>query len=525
MFLKGEIYNRLDPKAEYEAKGLAGLAAIRGAYACAFESGGKTVLVRDQFGAVPLYYWVGPEGKVLYSDKVLDLLAQGVPRKLSREGLLSYLTYGCVCSPLTMIEGVRAVQQGHVVEIEKNKVTVLRYWKPDFTLRNWTPEDAQAAVTAAVRESIDLQMRATGEIPAAFLSGGIDSSAIVAIMRQLYDGEIRTYCVRHDDDKTQESVWAQKVADVNLTKHTTLRLTDAMMRENILTAISSYDQPTIDGINFWFATKLVKEAGEKVILSGEGGDELFAGYNRFAKNTMAYAWTAKLCKLGSGVWGRALGPMVEALAPNEKIRKFGALMQNRCDPYSLPRKIYGPAQVLSFVRSELRMSVPDFQSCYVREALPNDLINRISWLELQTVTSDMWLRDGYQTSGEHALSMRTPLLDPRLAELLYTIPGKIKVASECLKPLLVKAAGEGLPMDCVTRPKMGFSLPFQRYFTGDLQDMIDSFLAGNDVRLFRTAAVSKLGAQYRAGRVNWSRVWALFVVEHWCRQNRIEVGP
>lgn len=523
MFFKGEIYNKLDPKAEYEARGFAGLAAIRGAYACVFESGGKTVLVRDQFGAVPLYYWVGPDGKVLYSDRVLDLLAQGVPRKLSREGLLSYLTYGCVCSPLTMIEGVRAVQQGHMVEIEKGKVAVSRYWKPDFTLRNWTPEDAQAAVTAFVREGIDLQMRADGDIPAAFLSGGIDSSAIVAVMRQLYDGEIRTYCVRHDDDTTQECVWAQKVADANRTKHTTLRLTDAMMRENILNAISSYDQPTVDGINFWFATKLVKEAGEKVIFSGEGGDELFAGYNRFAKNTMAYAWAAKLHKLGSGVWGRAVGPMVEALAPNEKIRKFGALMQNRCDPYSLPRKIYGPNQVLSFVRPELKMPIPDFQSCYTSENLPGDLINRISWLETQTVTSDMWLRDGYQTSSAHALGMRTPLLDPKLAELLYTIPGKLKLTPDYLKPLLVRAAGKGLPMDCVTRPKMGFALPFQRYFTGDLKDMIDSFLDGNDLRLFRPEAIRNLGADYRAGRVNWSRVWTLFVAEHWCHQNRIEV--
>lgn len=524
MWFKGEIFNGIDPQLEYESRGHAGLAAIRGAYACAFEVDGKTILVRDQFGSVPLYYYIAADGKVLYSDRVLDLLNQGVPRKLSCEGLLSYLTYGCVCTPLTMIAGVSAVPQGHVVEIDKGKVSVFRYWMPDFEPRQWTQDDAQAAVTAALRECVDLQMHVTGEIPAAFLSGGIDSSAIVSVMRQLHDGEIRTYCVRHDDDTTEESAWAQKVADCNHTKHTVLRLTDAMMRDNILAAISSYDQPTVDGLNFWFATKLVREAGESVIFSGEGGDELFAGYNRFAKNMLAYAWDGKLRRIGSEWWGRLLGPILESMAPNEKVRKFAALMQHRCDPYSLPRKIYGPNQVLSFVRSELQMPVPDFQSCYIHEAIPQeDLVNRISWLETQTVTPDMWLRDGYQTSCVHELTMRTPILDAKLAELLYTLSGTMKVTPEYLKPLLVRAAGKGMPLACATRAKMGFSLPFQRYFTGELKDMIDDFLAGNDVRLFSPDSVRKLGAQYHAHRVNWSRVWSLFVVEYWCKQIHVEI--
>lgn len=504
----------------------AGFARLRGAFAFTLQDGDRTYIVRDQFGSVPVYYYLSETGKLFVSDRVLDLLEQGVPRKLSRQGLLSYLSYGCACTPLTLIDGVVAVPQGHYACVRNGKAELHRYWMPDFTPGKWTQDSAQEAVTAAFRESVDRQMHYNGgAVPAAFLSGGIDSSSIVAMMRKQYDGEIRTYCVKHDDDKTEESGWARKVADCNHTKHTELHLSDTMLKTQMLDAVSSYDQPTVDGVNFWFATKLVKEAGESMIFSGEGGDELFAGYWRFAKHQMAYKWSARFRCLGSGIWGGLVGRALEALAPNEKVRKLGELLHERTDPYTLPRRIYSDAQVQAFLKPELKTQPNAFMKLYLEEDIPgkSDLVNRISWLEMQTITPDMWLRDGYQDACANGLGMRTPILDVKLAELLYTMPGALKCTPEYLKPLLVRAAGEGMPLACATRRKMGFGLPFQRYFTGELKGLIDEFLKGENLALFDAASVRALGRLYRAGRVNWSRVWILFVIEFWCKLHRIGI--
>ena len=477
---------------------------------------------RDAFGKRPLYYYLKPDGAIAQSDRVLDLLEKGVPRKLSRQGLMSYLTYGAVVSPLTLIDGVNMLPAGH--ELANGKAT--RFWKPDFTPRYDDLAVAQEAVSAAVRAAVERGMGDGHEVSAAFLSGGIDSGAIVAVMRQLHDGEIRTYCVKHDDDSTDESEWARKVAECNGTKHTVLHLSDRMMRDGILKALSSYDQPSIDGLNFWFASKLVREAGEKRILSGEGGDELFAGYDRFLKHMLAYRWAARFEKCGSRLWGGPVGGLLERFAPNEKFRKLGALMAAQCDPYSIPRKVFSAHQVLELLRPELAEVPIDYQASVTSAFAPGrrDLVNRISWLELQNVTTDMWLRDGYQTAAAHGLEIITPLLDRELAELLFRIPGTMKCCPEYLKPLLVRAAGKGLPMDCVTRKKQGFTLPFERYFSGELKDMIDSFLEGRESRLFRPEALRRLGRMYRGGHVNWSRVWVLFAVEYWCRENKVEIG-
>ena len=530
----GEIYNKKElglvgddvacVEQVFRKWGTAGFARLRGAFAFTLVDGDKTYIVRDQFGSIPVYYHLSTTGKLLVSDRVLDLLDQGVPRILSRQGLLSYLSYGCACTPLTLIEDVVAVPQGHFALVQGGKAELHRYWMPDFKPGEWTQDSAQEAVTAAFRESVDLQMHYNGEaVPAAFLSGGIDSSSIVAMMRKLYDGEIRTYCVKHDDDKTEESVWARKVADCNHTRHMELHLSDAMLKEHMLDAVSSYDQPTVDGVNFWFATKLVTEAGERMIFSGEGGDELFAGYWRFAKHQIAYKWSRRFKCIGSGLWGGLVGSTLESLAPNEKVRKLGELLHLKTDPYTLPRRIYSDSQVLAFLRPELRERPTEFQKLFLDEAIPGkkDLVNRISWLEMQTVTPDMWLRDGYQDACANALGMRTPILDVKLAEVLYTIPGALKCTPEYLKPLLVRAAGDGMPLACATRRKMGFSLPFQRYFTGELKGLIDEFLKGENLALFDSEAIRALGRLYRAGRVNWSRVWILFVIEFWCKLNRI----
>lgn len=459
------------------------------------------------------------------SDSVRGLLARGVPRKLSAVGLRSYLEYGCVCEPLTLIEDVSAVRQTVVDEVER------------FRSAFKSAEETQTAVTAAVEESVrrELVPDEKGRLPAAFLSGGIDSGAIVAVMRRVApDAEIRTYCVTHEDAKTDEREWARKVAEANGTKHVELMLTGDMIRDHIEEAIACYDQPSLDGLNFWFVSKLVSEMGEKVVLSGEGGDELFVGYGRFGNQRKCERWARRLGWLPS-----CLGVPFMKWGTNDKIRKFGQLVGCKTDPYFESRRIFDRYTINRLLRPELReavrtaepfsqvwqrtfgMAVPDASSR--RGRCPADWINTTSYKEMTTVLLSMYLHDGHQVSKPFGLDIRTPLLDPNLVSLMFSIPGDWKCSPDCLKPMLVKAAGSGLPWECVVRKKQGFTLPFDRYFNGTMKDRIDAFLFGGDTLLFDRRSLAQLGRVYRAGKTTWSRVWALFMVDDWCKRNQVEL--
>lgn len=462
------------------------------------------------------------------SDSVRYLLAQGAPRKLSLEGLWSYLAYGCVYSPWTLVDGVLEVPDRAA---------------PDFNVGQWSLDAAQDAVARAFDKAVfrtsrkRKQTAAASSVAPAFLSGGIDSSAIVAsLRRQFPDEEIRTYCVVHEDTLTDERKWARMVADANHTRHAELMLTGDMMQHDLKRMLSDYDQPSIDGVNFWFACKLAAEAGESEILSGEGGDELFAGYGRFSKPRQMYSVKSKLAFLEHiGGLARFAGGVVERLAPDEKFRKLGQVIGSSVDPYYLSRRIFSDNVILSLLSEDVKDAIADrnrnvgcvsaFPANWLVEVEPvpckDDMINRISWLEMQTSVRCMYLRDGYQVSRPHDLDVRSPFLDSELIELLYTIPGAFKCDSEILKPLLVHAAGTGLPKECVTRKKQGFSLPFDMYFKAALKDDLERFFNEGESMLFKSAVLSRLWSGYQSGKVSWSRVWSLFVVENWCAINGV----
>lgn len=491
-------------------------AKLRGGFAFSLkdDSTGDIYLVRDQLGLVPFYYY--KKNPLIYGGSVRELLEKGVPRKLSKAGLNSYLAYGAVQDPQTLIEGVYSLPPATYLKISPDGSTELvSYWKPSFELKDVTQEDAQSEVNEILKAAIAESCGVEDDLPAAFLSGGIDSSAIVALMRQVYpDKPIRTYCVIHEDPRTDEREWARMVAERNNTKHTELLLTGEMIKSRLREAMDDYDQPSIDGLNVWFVSKLIADAGEKVALSGVGGDELFMGYGQFLKHRLSYKYS-KYVKWIPAWCGR----MLEAFSSNEKLRKLAQLMGYKNDPYYLPRRIFSDRVIKSLVKREIA-DLPRFEQLGA-DAPADDLLNRISWMELRTSVLSMYLRDGYQTSTPHGLTVRAPLLDKRLSEALFRIRGGLKVDSRMSKPMLVNAAGAGIPEACVTRKKMGFSLPFDLYFREVLKDDLDDFFYKGNSILFDVKALAKIKRQYDNGKISWSRIWALFMVDAWCRKNGV----
>ena len=437
---------------------------------------------------------------------IRELFDKGVPRKLSVAGLRSYLEYGCVYEPLTIVEGVRVMREG-----EKGA-------RGEDDERGERGEDGERGEKDLVLRGVEAAVRrAMPERPAAYLSGGIDSSAVVAVMRRLTKEPIDTFCVIHEDPKCDEREWARMVAKANGTRHHEMLLTPAMIKANIRQALDDYDQPSLDGINNWFAAKMVKELGFDTVLSGNGGDELFVGYWDFAKQRMAYKY---------GNWlrhvPRSVGRLVERCGANEKVKKLGMLMGAKGDPYFQVRRVFSDSMIDRLIGSELshagaKVCAEELEAL-AAAAPKGDLINRISWLELQTSVRSMYVRDGWNMARAHGIEVRSPLLDPELVDLVLGIPGTEKLGS-IPKHLLVEAAGEGLPMACVTRPKKGFSLPFNIYFREALKDEMDAFLSGELWDGLDKRTIQKLWKDYEAGKVWWTRIWGLFVLSYWIKKN------
>ena len=538
-FFCGEIQNRRDLCANlgiaegtdghellaalYAKKGGAGFADIRGPFAACFRAGDKTVLVRDPMGVSWLYYWT--KDPRICATGVRQILAQGVPRKLSFEGLWANLLGGCMQEPFTMVEDVCSLSPGCVLTVGDDGVQhVERFWRPTFRLADWKSRaEAEEAVTAKLEETVALPLR-SDEVPCSFLSGGIDSSTIVALLRRKHTGHIRTFCVIHEDPRTDDKKWARMVAERNETDHTEFMLTDSMIRDGIVDALAAYDQPSLDGLNVYFASKFVADEGVKLVCSGEGGDELFAGYGQFAKPRMAYKWTPRLRWIPSWV-----GNSLSIHGGSEKVRKLAQMFGCRYDPYFLTRRQFSPAWISRLLARDVR---PNLVKLYADQMVAvdtagvdfgSDVVNRSSWMEVRHDNLSMYMRDGFQLGEAVGVAGRYPLMDATLAELLFTIPGAWKCDSRISKPLLVKAAGKGMPEEVVHRPKQGFALPFDKYCREGLKGELEAFVRTGGTGLFKKAEIESVWNRYLAGQVSWMRIWHLFVIDYWLAQNKIEV--
>ncbi len=223
----------------------------------------------------------------------------------------------------------------------------------------------------------------------------------------------------------------------------------------------------------------------------------------------------------------SLGRLIAGRAQSEKIRKFGQLMGYPLPAYFLSRQVFSREQSGALLRDACRCGFTEWASAafdpMIADAGPLDPLARISWYELKSYMLSTLLRDTDQMSMAHSLEVRVPLIDHRVVELLLRLPGRFKKDARTPKPLLVHAAGQGLPEACVHRPKQGFVLPFEAWFKGCMRQEVQAFCLGGGSEVFDPAGLAALWRQYEAGQVIWSRIWGLFVLNHWLKCQRITV--
>jgi asparagine synthase (glutamine-hydrolysing) len=506
-------------------------ARLRGMFALALWDAhqNKLLLARDQFGIKPLYYScmeTAGELKVVFASEVRALLASGlVARKLSAEGLSSYLEFGSVQDPFTIIEAVKSLPAGSVLEIDAlGKRTHSFAVNQRKTSVHTTRVDAVQELRGILENSVKAHL--VSDVPLGiFLSGGMDSSAIVALMNRVSADRPKTFSVVFDESQFSEEVYARAIADKFGTEHTEVRLSEDRLLELLPNSLAALDQPSIDGTNSFIISDAVKQAGITVALSGLGGDELFAGYPSFKRAqrlTSLSSLVRTVLRETSPLGKRILNGSVS----RKKFWQLAASDGSAADVYKITRQLFSENdfRILGQARVE--------QSLARHSQISTDVINQISALEIQGYMANTLLRDTDSMSMASSLEVRVPFVDKEVADFVLSLPGKWKLNGDTggvPKKLLAEAISDQISPEVFARPKMGFTLPFEKWLLSRLQPELNKTLS--DRQLFGQLGLNAQGVStvwqrflQRPTAVGWSRPWALYVLGQWCQLHNVSSG-
>ncbi len=490
----------------------------------------KLFLVRDRLGIKPLYYYRN-KNRYIFSSEMRSLLASGVvPKKLDHHGLEDFLRYQTIHAPRTMIENVCVLLPAHYVEISKTEWIERCYWQAHYTEQKigTTYKTIKKDIYERLNEAVEKRLIA--DVPfGAFLSGGIDSSIIVGLMSQMSNQKINTFCVSFEEEEFSEAKYARLVANKFGTEHHNIQLKPNDFLDIIPKALTAMDHPSGDGINTYIVSKVAKQNGIDMALSGMGGDELFAGYdlftmlNKFNNNK----WVGKLpIFLKSNI-----GKLRQKYRPSVASDKFFGLLSQKdwkLDyTYPLIRQIFLDKRIKTFLQKKeltenrVRTTLKNLAKQKGFKELP--FLSQISVAELFTYLQNVLLRDADQMSMAHTLEIRVPFLDHKLIEYVLQVPDSFKYPHSP-KKLLVDSVGDLLPTQVVNRQKMGFTLPWQIWLKNDLfsfcNERIESLASRSE---FNQEEVIKVWKQFLHNdpRVSWARVWNLVVLENWLQEHQI----
>jgi len=550
----GEIYNFRELRKELEGAGVefkshSDTEVILAAYrvwgeSCLTRLGGmfafalwdaprkRLLLARDPMGIKPLYYHQSKQN-FIFASEVRTLLQTGlVPRKTDPTGVLSYLEFGSVYEPWTIVEGVMAVPPGHVLTVENGSVSSREYWNP-LHASSRAKSDASSGngittgdqLSEILRDAVLSQL--VSDVPVGvFLSGGIDSSALVAVLS--HNGvRANTFSLVFQEEEFNEGQYSREIARRFATEHQEIPVSQQDTLAVLPEALCAMDQPTIDGINTYLVSAKTRAAGVKVALTGLGADEMFAGYSNFRRVPKMEMFSKRFGRLPR-LAQRPLAASVALFAGKEdRSRKLAQLATDHdsiVHPYFLVRMLFGFAEREALLGAVFEDSERALESV-LRESIARsstlDPVNRVSYLESHWYMRNTLLRDSDFMSMAHGLELRVPFLDRALVEACFRIPGKKKLQGNLPKSLLLANLGVELPREIVNRPKRGFTLPFEQWLRGEMRPVVEDALLKSDwdQTSIRASAVREVWNRFLAGETSWSRPWSLFVLTQWCGQN------
>lgn len=494
----------------------------------------RVLMARDHFGIKPLLYAESGSGLV-FASELKAIIASGlVHPEVDHAALFELLARGSVVQPRTILKGVMALPSGHRMVIERDARRIERYWSLGTDriagLREAPMHEAAQVVESALLESVRLQLVA--DVPVgAFLSGGVDSSLLVAMMARQHSGPLRTYSVGFSAEgrSIDETDDALAIARLLGTDHTRVEITGSDVAAHIDRIGAALDQPSVDGVNAYFVSQAASR-DLKVAISGTGSDELFAGYPWFRQMQSFEAEAA----LGKGSARRGIRALLAALrgcgAPDRDTEFLGA--------YASTYQIFGSAGAWRHLHPDLRAGMREPVDIMAALRTSDELsaarpIDRVTGLCLRGYTRNQLLRDIDAVSMAHSLEVRVPFLDPRVADVALSLPEAARLAppqagapegsyrATGVKRVIVEVAQRWLPPDFGARAKRGFGLPMDAWLNGPLKGVMHDLLSPARVArraLLDADAVSETLSAFHAGTVHWSLPWLLLTLELWGEQ-------
>jgi asparagine synthase (glutamine-hydrolysing) len=485
--------------------GPAMLQQLRGMFALAIWDAAERslFLARDPHGIKPLYFAEGAAG-FAFASQVKALIASGlVPTELSAAGLAGFYLWGSVPEPWSIYRNVQALPAGHYLEVRGGKTRGPQRWYD--VGRHWrepaqpcTAPELEARVRHAVAESV--RAHRVADVPVSvFLSGGIDSGAITGLMAS--EGApvegITIGCAEFRGAPEDEVPGARAIAAHYAVAHHVRWVERRELETDLPRILDAMDQPSIDGINTWFASKAAAERGYKVVLSGVGGDELLSGYSSFARIPRAARIGRGLSRVpGATSALDRLGALVAGWAGQPKLAGLGSQLGSLEGVYQLSRGLFLPGELTQLMGEsaarEGLAELGDFR--HSGEARARDAWSAVGLLESTRYLRNQLLRDSDWASMAHSLELRTPLVDTALLEALA--PHAARFCGGVGKRLLARSPARALSPAIVARRKTGFGLPMSAWSGAILRGQPER--AGAD-----------------SERLPWARRWARYVVSRW----------
>lgn len=476
------------------------------------------LLARDRFGIKPLYYSVSSE-RLVFSSEIKSLIATGlVSSTADVQSLYDYLSIGAIVQPRTILSEVKSLRPGHFIEFRNNEFKIKKYWDlREVTLtsrrdlRAISYPDAVAELRTKLNETAQLHMLA--DVPVgAFLSGGIDSTAIVGLMGQYSNMKIKTYSIGFgsDYDFLSEAKWATLAANRLGADHQNISISSQDLHNNFCEIVDSIDQPSSDGVNTFFVSQAAK-SGVKVCLSGLGGDEIFGGYGHFGRILKA----SRLLPHGLNPRLRPfISPALSFLPGRYRLALIN-LFDSPLERITAIRRLYSEEKLLanfcSLAKPEELQKLEKRYSPLFDSSV--DCFKNLSYIELSTYLRDTLLRDNDVMSMRASIEVRPMLLDHELAEFVYSLPTEHFFQSRKYnKPLFVDAVKDILPAEIVSRKKMGFEFPLNAWLRTSLKDIAMEQFESQPAKIllrheFRLNCLRDL-----KDRESNSYLWSLFIL-------------
>ena len=502
----------------YRQWGLGLLDRLRGMYAFALHDAerGETLLARDPLGIKPLY--LADDGRrIVFASEVRAIRSVDDGGGLDPEGLASFLLWGSIAPPRTLHRRIRSLPAGCWMRVSARGIEGPRaFFRLEDELGRSEPM-GEAEAAARLREALvdSCRHHLMADVPVgSFLSGGVDSSALLGLLAELHDGPICTVNLAFDVPDLDESALAREAARLYGAEHHEIPIRIEEIRDRLPDALRALDQPSIDGPNTYFVSEAAAKTGLKVAVSGVGGDELFGGYASFERIPQILRNRERLRALPVV---NALGPYVPLLESwlprtrvGAKLVKLLGYGGDTAGAYFVERGLFSKLEVRALLAPELGDAVEavdphtELLSRLDVNSLPED--ERVSALEIRQYMQVQLLRDIDAVSMAHSLEVRTPLVDRDLLRAAARVPAPLRRAGPA-KLHLREAPHPPLPPALWQRRKQGFTLPFEPWLRGN---GIPRHLPEH--ACLNPRAVQAVARDFDRGRVHWTRLWALIVL-------------